>query len=93
MSISSGKTFHFTRLRGSNSMNRLRSNMLIFALVIVCALRAFGQTAQVTGTVVDASNALVPGATITATNLDTGVSRGTTANEAGNFLVTALLPG
>ena len=74
-------------------MNRLRSNMLLFALVFVCALRAFGQTAQVTGTVVDASNALVPGATITATNLDTGVSRGTTANEAGNFLVTALLPG
>ncbi|MEO8128740.1 MAG: carboxypeptidase-like regulatory domain-containing protein [Bryobacteraceae bacterium] len=71
-------------------MSKIWSSML---LVVVFGLNAFGQTAQVTGTVVDASNATVPGATVTATNLDTGVSRATTANDAGNYLVTALLPG
>src|SRR5262245_51635518 len=54
---------------------------------------AFGQTAQLTGTVTDQSAALVPGTKVTATNVDTGVARSSVTNPSGNYLITALLPG
>lgn len=63
------------------------------ALLALFATSAFSQTAQLTGTVTDSSGAAMPAAKVTATNIQTGVARSTTANEAGNYLVTALLPG
>ncbi len=67
------------------------------ARILLLGLAACGcllaQNAQVTGTVSDVSGAVVPGAQVTATNLDTGVSRSSTANDAGNYLITALFPG
>jgi hypothetical protein len=73
----------------TNSMFSVRA----FLLLAVFALPVFGQTAQVTGTVADPSGALVAGAKISATNIDTGVARSSVTNESGNYLITALLPG
>ncbi len=65
----------------------------LFALFGIFAICAFSQTAQVTGTVVDPTGAVVVGAKVVATNIDTGVARDTVTNGAGNYLITALLPG
>jgi hypothetical protein len=64
-----------------------------FVLLCVFGAGAFGQTAQITGTITDQSGAVVPGAKVVATNINTGVARDSVANEAGNYLITALLPG
>jgi hypothetical protein len=58
---------------------------------------AYGQTrattADLTGTIVDQQAAVLPGATVTATNADTNYSRSATTDEVGRFLVPALPPG
>src|SRR5262245_52840728 len=69
------------------------SSLRLLALFGVFGVSAFSQTAQLTGTVNDKSGSSVPGAKIVATNIATGVARATVANESGNYLITALLPG
>ncbi len=69
----------------------LRRGVLLALFLLISSVAAFAQTAQVTGRVVDASQAVVPGATVTVTNQDTGIERATTSNENGYFTV-ALLP-
>jgi hypothetical protein len=71
----------------------------------VLPLCAFAQTINATlgGTVSDASGALIPGVTVTATNLSTGIVTTNVTNEAGaynfasiqsgTYKVTAELPG
>jgi hypothetical protein len=49
--------------------------------------------ATLIGTVKDAQNAVLPGATITVTSRATGVVRTTVTNDSGNFSVAALVPG
>ena len=44
-------------------------------------------TAQISGTVKDQSGAVLPGVEVTATNIDTGVSRMTVTNETGSFVL------
>ena len=58
-----------------------------FLLCLVLVTNAFGQTSNATlgGTVSDASRALVPGVTITATNNDTGVVTTVLSNESGAY--------
>src|SRR5262249_26373026 len=53
----------------------------------------YAQTAQVTGTVTDATGSVVIEAKVVVTNMDTGVGRKSVTNERGNYIVTALLPG
>lgn len=65
----------------------------VVLLAAICSIGAFAQTAQLTGTVTDSSGAFVPGAKVTASNLDTGVSRDSVTNDSGNYLITGLLPG
>lgn len=65
----------------------------LFLLAFSAAASAFAQTAQMTGTITDATGAAVPAAQVTATNTETGVARSSTANEAGNYLITSLFPG
>ncbi len=74
-------------------MNKTFSSFWLFALFCVLAISAFGQTAQVTGRVTDQSGSVVPGAKVVVTNIDTSVARESVTNEAGNYLITALLPG
>jgi hypothetical protein len=68
-------------------------------LALVCSLAgapaAFAQQqlAAVQGTVSDPSKALLPGVTITVTNVDTGAVRSTTTNDAGVYRVPSLEPG
>ena len=60
----------------------------IFALV-ACISIAHGQTVtgSITGQVTDPTGAVVPGAQVTAHNLDTGVNTASTANETGLFRI------
>ncbi len=52
-----------------------------------------GSTASVTGTVHDASGAVVPNAKVQITNVATGVVKGTATNQAGIYFVPDLIPG
>jgi len=66
------------------------------ALLLACfAATGFGQTinATVGGTVADASGALIPGVTVTATNTGTGIVNTVVTNEAGAYQFAALQPG
>jgi hypothetical protein len=49
--------------------------------------------ATLTGTVADATKAVLPGVTITATNTATGVSATNVSNEAGAYTIQSLIPG
>src|SRR5918995_278833 len=50
-------------------------------------------TADLSGLVLDASNAVVPGAVVTATNAATGVERSGTTERDGRYSIPALPPG
>lgn len=50
-------------------------------------------TGDLTGRVIDPGGAVVPGATVTARNTGTGLTRATTSNEDGDYTITQLPPG
>lgn len=54
---------------------------------------AQAETAQITGTVFDATGAAIPKATVTVRNIDTGAIRTTVASDVGNYTVTNIQPG
>jgi len=64
-------------------------------LLIGFAANGFGQTgnAQLSGSVVDPSKALIPGVSITATNVDTNVTLTQVSNESGTYSFPVLQPG
>jgi len=74
---------------------RKASTLLVLTLLLLFAGLSAGQSsnASVTGFVQDASGAFVPGATVTATNTQTGVTATTISNESGSYTIPALLPG
>ena len=73
-------------------MRRLYGSALL--LLFVCLPRlAVGQAAAVSGTVTDTTAAVVPQAKVTARNLATNVSRGTTTDGSGSYRITSLVPG
>jgi hypothetical protein len=67
----------------------------LFALIIFSASAAFAQvsTADITGRVADPSGAAVVGATVTARNAGTGVSRTTQTKDDGAFTISELPAG
>jgi hypothetical protein len=69
--------------------------LLIFAFGVFAATAARAQVlyGTLTGTVVDPSGASVPGAQVTALEVQTGVSQTTTGDSSGNYRFSALLPG
>jgi hypothetical protein len=70
--------------------------MFVLALLAVCfASAVYGQAvnATVLGTVTDASGAIVPGAKVTVTDVNTSVSRSTETNGSGNYSFPDLAPG
>ncbi len=82
--------------------NRRRWNLGRCAVIgLVALLVALGSregvaqsaTGQILGTVVDATGALVPGATVTVTNTATNVSHSVKTTGAGTYLVSQLIPG
>jgi hypothetical protein len=67
---------------------------LMFILVLLaCALSAQVNTGSVSGSVTDPSNAMIAGATVTLTNVDTGVKLTATTTAAGQYLFTPLQRG
>jgi hypothetical protein len=66
---------------------------LLAILFSAFAQPLFGQTADVTGRVTDASDAVVPGVMVTVVHRDTGVARVSVSNEDGYYSVPALPPG
>jgi hypothetical protein len=68
-------------------------SIFILAAVAVSPLSGQGFTAVVLGTVNDNTGAVVPGATVTASNLRTGVKSAVTTDERGNFTLLRLQPG
>src|SRR5689334_14690197 len=77
----------------SCQMRCVLSHIRFLLLAGVFAAVGLSQTAQLTGTVSDSTGSVVPSAEVVATNIETGVARATVTNEAGNYLITALLPG
>src|SRR5579862_4654600 len=67
--------------------------VLAFPLLFALSVSAQGTDAVVSGDVLDASSAIVPGATITALNLNTGVNTVVTSNTSGVYLFAALPAG
>ena len=87
-----------TQMRRGEAMRRspvpwVSILLLPLFLEIIAVLPTLAQNAQVTGTVKDQSNAVVPGVTITARNQDTGLARTAVSDDTGAYRVTALPPG
>ena len=74
-------------LKGIDDDDRYCNRQAFRSLRLSCRV-GWSQTAQITGTVTDATGAAVPNAQIIATNTETGVSRSSVTNEAGNYLIT-----
>jgi hypothetical protein len=67
--------------------------VVLFCLVHIETTSAQSTNASVGGFVQDASQAFIPGVTVTATNTQTGVVNTALTNESGAYNFTALLPG
>lgn len=74
----------------------MRTRILSLVLVLTSlslAAPAFAQNAQISGTLKDQSGGVMPGATITAKNLATGLARTVVTDATGEYRVPALPPG
>src|SRR5437870_4862671 len=69
------------------------STILLFISLIACAGLWAQATAEISGTVKDASGAVLPGVQITAIQTDTGISRTAVSNETGSYVLPNLAPG
>ncbi len=71
--------------------------LITATITFLCTFAIFAQsqsqTADLVGTVVDPNGAVVPGATITARNTATGISRNTTSGSDGAYQILGLPPG
>ena len=66
----------------------------LFLVCLVLAIPAWAQVnSSVQGRVSDATGAVIPSATVTAVNVETGVSRTTTGSATGDYSITLLPPG
>lgn len=73
----------------------IRSLLPVIAALCLVSTQAPAQTtfATITGAVKDSTGAVIPGVTITATNLETNVKTATTANEIGVYTIPQLKEG
>ena len=67
--------------------------LLAIVIGILLAPSAFAQNAQITGSVKDSSGAIIPGATVTARNVDTGLTRTAVTGGSGEYRLPSLPPG
>jgi Carboxypeptidase regulatory-like domain/TonB dependent receptor len=85
--------FHTTRL---SCRWMLCGVLFCLSILSMSSLSALAQTSgagTITGSVADASAAVIPGATITITNTDTGILHTYTTNSAGLYVAPFLQPG
>jgi Carboxypeptidase regulatory-like domain len=73
----------------------LRNIFGLMAVLLLLSLRGFGQatTAELSGTVQDASGAVVPGAQVIANNIATNIAHSTVSEKNGHYVVGQLPPG
>src|SRR2546427_3192222 len=78
-------------------MDKIRFTIpaLVFALLLGRPANSFGQAVygSISGTVADATGAVIPGAKVTITDTGKGVSFSTTTNDSGNYSQTHLIAG
>jgi carboxypeptidase family protein len=67
--------------------------LLALIIAVGASSTAYAQNAQITGTVKDSSGAIIPGATITARNVETGLTRVAVTDGAGEYRLVSLPPG
>ncbi len=72
----------------------MRLGLACFVVGLSAAALAWGQgSVTIFGSVADSSGAVVPGVNITATSTDTGLSRSTTSDATGNYVLPRLAVG
>jgi len=76
-------------------MSQIRVFLLVSLVLLALAGGAYAQTtfASITGTVTDASGALVPNATVAATNVQTNITTTAKSNVDGNYTIAQLKEG
>ena len=75
-------------------MKRILSALFLVVVLVIASGSVWAQaTAQIGGTVRDQSGAVLPGVEITATHIDTGISRMTITNETGSYVMPNLALG
>ena len=62
-------------------------------LFLFLAANVFGQTTSLNGSVTDPTGAVIPNASITITNIETGAQRSTVADDQGRYTMAQLTPG
>jgi hypothetical protein len=67
--------------------------LIIFMMGVLACPAVFAQTAQVSGSITDATSAAVPNASVKAQNQNTGTERTAVSNEDGYYLLPLLQPG
>src|SRR6516165_12329814 len=72
-----------------------RLTRFAMAVILACSanLSAQVERATIAGTVRDSSGAVVPNASITVKNVNTGVEFSTTTNQSGEYVAPNLIPG
>ena len=77
-----------------NRFQRLAARSLALLVVLGFGTVCFGQNyGSISGTVFDPTGAVIPGASVTATNTATGVASATITLGDGNFVLPQLQPG
>src|ERR1039458_3052239 len=78
-----------------SNLKRLRGPLAIIFGLMLAALMLWGQTetGQISGTIQDASGAVVPNVAVAAKNVATGVQRATATNTSGVYVLPNLRPG
>ena len=82
--------------RGAGSLiSRMRTASLFGLLVLMCAGSAIAQvsTATVNGVIRDPKGAVIQGATVTLTSIETTVQHPTVSNNAGEYVLLNIAPG
>ena len=74
-------------------MRRIDVGLLMLCAALLTAVPAAAQDASVTGTAADATKAVLPGVTVTASNRDTGVQTVAVSDESGRYRLLNLPPG
>src|SRR5580704_7266936 len=77
---------------------RHTTRRVLSLVVLLSCLAGFGlaqntNSGDIRGTVTDATGAVIPGATVTLLNVDTGVAKTVTTNQAGLYDAVSILPG
>ncbi len=76
------------------TLTRYAFKFLLAALLLGVAITPLlAQNAQINGAVTDPSGAVIPGATIVVTGMETGTISKTVTNAAGNYVISQILPG